>query len=184
MKEKVQNSSEASRRRRIQRVAGVMAISCMFLALALAPCMAVVWAYVEHLAPLRLPAALLTDLSIVDRVGGFMLSLLVVGVAIWGLASLAQLFARFRRGDIFDLRNATLLRRFALSVLLLPPANLLTEGLSTAWLSRDAPPGEGMIALSLSSNDLLFGVIGVLLLTIAWVLHEATAISEENKLIV
>ncbi len=177
--------SDADRRhRRIRRVAGVMAVCCGALAVILPFGMAVIWAFVEQMLPPRVPEKLLVDLSIADRAGGFLLSLLVVSVAVWGLVSLARLFVRFRRGDLFDVRGATLLRRFALSVLCLPVAGLITEGLTTAWLSRNAAPGEGMIALSLSSHDLFFGVIGVLLLTIAWVLHDAAAISEENRLIV
>ena len=146
--------------------------------------MALIWGFVEHMLPPRLPAKLLADLSSSDRVGGFVLSLVVVSVAMWGLGSLAVLFARFRRGLIFDLRAARLLRRFAFSVLLLPVAGLLTDGATTAWLSRDAAPGEGMIALSLTSHDLFFGIIGILLLTIAWVMHDAAALNEEHRLIV
>lgn len=178
------NAEDERRRRRIHRVAGVMSFCCAFLAIALPICMALIWGYVEYMLPPRLPAHLLENMSVWDRIGGFLLSLFVVGVGVWGLSSLATLFARFRRGDIFDVRAAVLLRRFALSVLVLPLAGLITEGLTTAWLSRDAAPGEGMVALSLSSHDLFLCVIGVLLLTIAWILRDAAAINEENRLIV
>ncbi|NKB59411.1 MAG: DUF2975 domain-containing protein [Alphaproteobacteria bacterium] len=180
----IRKNEDERRHRRIRRVAGFMSRCCALLALALPICMALIWAYVEQMLPPRLPAQLLADLSVADRIGGFVLSLFVVGIAVWGLVSLATLFARFRRGDIFDVRAAILLRRFALTVLLLPFANLVTEGLTTAWLSRNAAPGEGMIALSLTSHDLFFGVIGVLLLMIAWILRDAAAISKENRLIV
>jgi len=172
---------DAGRVRRISRVAAVMTVVCTALAVATPAIMALVWLNIERLPRLPVPRALVADLSFVDRAGGFALSLIAAGVAVWGLVSLAALFRRFRRGDILDARAAVLLQRFAIAVLVLPVARIAGEGLTTAWLSRDAPPGERMVSLSLSSDDLLFVVVGVLLLTIAWVLRDAAAIADENR---
>ena len=177
-------SEPGIRHRRIRRIAGVMTVVCALLALLLLPSMIAVWSFVEHLPRMPLPAKLLHNLSVTDRIGGAAISMLAAGLAAWGLASLAQLFARFRQGDVFDLRAAILLRRFALSVLLLPVAQAVVEALTTAWLSRNAAPGEGVITISLSSDGILFFVIGVLLMMVAWVFHDAAAIAEDNRMIV
>lgn len=172
------------RYRRIRRIAGVMTVVCSLLALLLLPCMIAVWSFVEHIPRMPLPAKLLHNLSLTDRIGAIAISMLAAGLAAWGLVSLAQLFARFRQGDVFDLRATILLRRFALSVLLLPVAQAVVEASTTAWLSRNTAPGEGVITISLSSDGILFFVIGVLLMTVAWVFHDAAAIAEDNRMIV
>jgi len=177
-------SEPGIRHRRIRRIAGVMTVVCALLALLLLPGMIAVWSFAEHLPRMPLPAKLLHNLSVTDRIGAVAISMLAAGLAAWGLARLAQLFARFRQGDVFDLRAAILLRRFALSVLLLPVAQAVVEALTTPWLSRNAAPGEGVITISLSSDGILFFVIGVLLMMVAWVFHDAAAIAEDNRMIV
>jgi len=169
---------------RIARLSRRMALACRLLAYGLPLAICGLWLTIEHMQGQDYPARFLIDLTIWDRAGGLAIGLLAYSVTFWGLINLARLFQRFSRGETLDRRAAKHLQRFALAVLLFPLVRMVSSTLTIPWLSRDAPPGQGMLSISLSSDGIAFIVVGLLLVTLSWVLAQAADVAEDQKLIV
>lgn len=169
------------RRRRLRRTAGAMRWVSFALA-ALGPiALVAVWTHFEALAPSVVPGLDFGTLSVTDRVGGYAISLLPASIAAWGFVALGRLFGRFAAGDLLDAANARRLRGVAIAVIALVPAKVIGASALSVWLTRDNLPGTRQLQIALSSDDLGLLVIGVLLLVLATVLHEAADIAEEHR---
>lgn len=174
------------RLRRIRRLSQVMMGLCALCAALLPITLAVVWSMIEDLpdARLPLPPEMLESLSLLDRAGGFAISMIPGAVVIWGLLSLLRMFRGFARGRVLEAESARLLQRFAVSVLALVLLRPLGDALVTVWLTRANPPGQRMLAISASDGEIAAALLGGLLLIIAWVLREAAVMAEEHRQIV
>lgn len=169
------------RRARLRRTAETMRWVSYLLA-ALGPvALVAVWVHFEVFAPTVTPGLRIGELSILDRVGGYVISLMPTAVATWGFVQLGRLFGRFAAGDLLDAVNAGRLRRFARAVIFVVPAKIVAGALLSVWLTRDAAPGTRQLQISLSSLDLGLLAIGVLLLVLATVLREAAEIADEYR---
>ncbi|MDF1791398.1 MAG: DUF2975 domain-containing protein [Thalassobaculaceae bacterium] len=169
------------RRARLRRLARVMLWVSLLLAVLGPVVLIAVWGWFEAVAPSVLPGLRLGDLSTLDRIGGYGISLVPAAIGMWGFLNLARLFGRFAQGDLFDTDNATRLRRFALSLLGVVPAKVVAHALLSVWLTRDAAAGAHQLQISLSSTDVVLLAIGMLMVALATVLREAAEIADENR---
>jgi len=170
-----------SRRARLRRTARVMRWICLGLAL-LGPVVLVpVWMHFEAFAPSVTPGLTIGALSPLDRIGGYMISLLPTAIGAWGFVQVAGLFGRLAAGGLLDAANAVRLRRFALAMICVVPAKVVAASLLSVWLTRDALPGSRQLQISLSSDDVVLLAIGVLLLALATVLREAAELADEHR---
>jgi hypothetical protein len=98
----------------------------------------------------------------------------------FGLIRLATCFRGFAGGALFAAASVAGLRDFAGATLfwaLSQPFFATVSGLVLTW---GAPEGKRELALQLSSNTILLAVFALCVLTVSWVLIEASALSEEN----
>ena len=166
---------------RLRRVSRVMMVIAGVLAAAGPLLLIPVWLFFEQFADTMMPALRAGAFSGLDRVGGYLISLIPAGIAAWGLINLSRLFAHFAAGNTFGIANARLLHRFACAVLFAIPAKWLSGTLLSIWLTRDAAPGEHELILSLSSDDITFAALGVLLMILSWVMRDAAEIADEHR---
>jgi hypothetical protein len=103
-----------------------------------------------------------------------------VGVILFGLFAVRALFAEFALGHVFTARSARYLQIFAATVLAQAPLGPLTALALTSALTFGNPPGQRMIAVAFSLNDLFALIIGGVLYATATVMREAARIAEEN----
>ena len=169
------------RRARLRRLAGAMRWVSLALA-ALGPVVLIgVWTWFEALAPSMMPGLPVATFSVLDRIGGYAISMLPTAIWAWGFLNLATLFGRFADGDLFDAENAVRLRRFAISLLAIVPAKIVARALLSLWLTRALPPGSRELQLSFSSDGIVLLAIGLLMVALATVLREAAEIAAENR---
>lgn len=108
-------------------------------------------------------------------------ALLVVALPLlWGLWELRGLFQGYAAGAIFTVDAAGHLRRCGYALMALSGKTLLRSLALSAALSIDRPKGERSMVLAVSSDDLLFLLLGVTVLVIARVMAEAAHLAEDN----
>lgn len=173
--------ADERRRARLRRLAAAMRWVSLTLAVAGPVILIGVWARFEDFAPSVMPGLRLLELSSVDRIGGYAISMLPAAIGMWGFFHLARLFDRFAEGDLFDADNAVRLRRFAMSLLAVIPAKIVAHALLSVWLTRAAAPGARQLQISVSSTDVVLFAIGLLMVALATVLREAAGIADENR---
>jgi hypothetical protein len=174
----------ASPRARIERIARWMrriipitAIAAMLgtVALWLNPA----WILATVPGQIGIPAGSLA-LSPAAQLGGFLVSALPLAVLVVSLAQTQALFGRFAQGEVFSSGNAGRLRLVALCVVALAVARPLVRALLGVILTAGNPPGQRLLAVTVSSDDVFIGLAGVLLLAVAWVMVEGTRLADEN----
>lgn len=170
---------------RIGRISIVMEWVTAALGLGLASAYVGVWltpGAVEGLISRSvLPAGTPFTLDATTRTAGFVVGLVPTGLVLWGLWNALMLFRGFCRGAVFATPAGRRLRRMGIALLLLPAASLVASGVASVLLTIDNPPGQRALALSVSTDQLIIAVIGVLLVTVGWVMALAARIDEENR---
>jgi len=111
---------------------------------------------------------------------GALISLVPLGLGIFGMVQVWFLFGEYAQGRIFTAIASRRLRRLAWSLIAAAATQVVARTLHGLVLTMNNPPGKKMLILSVSSNDYSFLIFGVLLLGIAWVMVEATRLAQEN----
>jgi hypothetical protein len=102
-------------------------------------------------------------------------------LGLYGLWQLWRLFGEYGAGRVFAPAAQHHLRRFAVAMLasaLLAPLLRAAVGVALTWGN---PPGQRMLALTLSWNDYIAILCGAVLLAVAVVMADAVRIAEENE---
>ncbi|MEQ1863876.1 MAG: hypothetical protein ABL996_04400 [Micropepsaceae bacterium] len=105
----------------------------------------------------------------------------LLAVALW---SIARLFNEFSKGAIFVSETGVHLRRaglFLLAFAALAPAFRAVIGLIVTMAN---PVGERALSVSLSSHEIVLGLIAALLVMLGHIMAEASAIADDNRQIV
>lgn len=105
---------------------------------------------------------------------------LVSAPALWGLWSLKHLFEGYAAGAIFTVAAARRLRHCGYALVVAGLEAPFASALLSVALTFDLAKGSRMLVVSLSGNDIVLLVVGLLLLTIARVMGEAARIAEDN----
>lgn len=103
-----------------------------------------------------------------------------VGLMMFALWNLRRLFMGFGAGQIFTLENTRSLRIFAWSAMAVIVVQFFTDGLLSVVLTLNNPPGQRVLALSLSSEQIVALFIGAVFVVIARVLEEGRKLADEN----
>ncbi len=115
---------------------------------------------------------------------GFAITLLPVGVLVYGLAQLRQLFNLYAGGEIFSTEAARRLKRFAVAVLSQSLLKPLAGAALSVLLTAHHAPGSRSLSISLGSAEFGALLLGGLLLVIAWIMGESARIAQEIEGIV
>jgi len=130
--------------------------------------------------PLPLPVPLPLPAPI--RLAAFLVTLIAVSFKMRITWLLVRLFRLYEGGQFFSASNVSVFRHLGWTLVLLAPAEILTQMLLTLVLSFQLP--QRSLSLSLSSNQLTLLVTGGIVLLISWVLSEAWQLKIENDLTV
>ncbi len=111
---------------------------------------------------------------------GIAVTMAPVGTLIFGLWNLRKLLVGFGAGHIFTLDNTHHLKVFAWSVLLVIVLQFFTDGLLSVVLTLNNPPGQRILALGVSSDQVVAFFFGAVFVLIAKVLDEGRKLADEN----
>ena len=146
------------------------------------------WISVNHLPDIIqkecLPYAELFPLPWTTLIMGFVVTMLPIGVGLYGVYCLKCLFALYERGQIFLTENVYRYKQLSRVVLWSCAAGILCRCLLSVVLTLHHPPGQRKIALSLSSDDVNLLLLGGILAVIAWVMEKGRELQEEANLTV
>ncbi|WP_448951982.1 DUF2975 domain-containing protein [Labrys neptuniae] len=174
---------KAMRTRRIQTIGRVMAPACTILAIALVGFMLFYWAVVPSerlLADARLAGLSFGDIGLGTRILACAVSMLPLGVLVWGLMQARHAFRSFSTGSLFGMDAVRGLRGLGLALLVSAVAKPFCGAALSVILSWNGAPGTRTLAFSLDSSSLIEIVFAALTMLIAWILSEAAAIADEN----
>lgn len=123
----------------------------------------------------------LTPLVIVS---GLLLSTVHVGILSYALWVMAAMFQLLGTGQWQTLKLSYLLKQFARAIVLFALISPLISSLLASLLTFYNPAGQQVLQIAISGNEIILGLLGVLLLMLAHVLHEAIAIADDNRQII
>ena len=125
--------------------------------------------------------AIMHPLTVMDKVYGFLICLLPLGVMLTILFFMIKLFGLYAQGRIFSIANVQCLKLSAITLLIwefiLQP---IYQILLSATLTWHNPPGHRVATLTLSGIDMLLVFSAILVWLIAWIMAEGVKILEEN----
>lgn len=125
-----------------------------------------------------LPVAVSQVLSLTTIMLAFLITLLPISVVIYGLFTLKELFALYEHGIIFSNENVRCFRRLGYTLVVWFFAKLLFIPLISVVLTYNNPSGERMIAVGIGSYDLTTLITGAIVVTISWVMSEASKLQD------
>lgn len=175
-------SGAMERIQRIGRFGRILALSAIVLAVA-----GTAWVWTDASLVERTAR---TQLGLGDRpftlstrtwLLAFVLSLIPIGLFIYGMANVAGLFGCFANGRVFVTRNAAYIARIGWTFVAMGLVAFPLRPLIEFALTLDNAPGQRSISIALSLEMLAHGVIGAGLLAIATVLREAVRLHDENQ---
>ncbi len=107
-------------------------------------------------------------------------TLVPIGIWLFALQQLWQLFGEYALGNVFSRRALESLRGFARCALATAFAEPVYGGVLSVIVTSDRKPGTRELNLAFTSNDYTMLLIGAALLAIASVMAEAARVAEDN----
>lgn len=111
----------------------------------------------------------------------FLLGLLPLASGLLGLCFASELFAGYRKGEIFTAAAANRLSAVGWAVVLLAPAYILSNSASVLVLTMLNEPGARHFTVEIDEGDIFALVFGLLIVVVGRILHEAAKMADENK---
>jgi len=146
-------SNESSER--IQKASRRLRLACTLAMAGLPVVVALVWVYMNSLPWMksRLPAEVMGDIPSFSLWLGFLVTMIPTGVAIYGLDKLRRLFGLYERGLIFGQENVACFRGLGRTIIAWVIAEFLCDVLLSTIVTLHHPPGQRILAVGLSSNE-------------------------------
>ncbi|QDU10097.1 DUF2975 domain-containing protein [Gimesia aquarii] len=113
-----------------------------------------------------------------------LLTAIMISPAYWGLFSLRRFLAACSTEDYLTLQNSRDLKRFAFGLMGTALISPITGAVLSVILTLHRPAGQKMLAINISSNQIILVAIGGLLFILANLLKRASLIADENAQIV
>ncbi|MEM7056132.1 MAG: DUF2975 domain-containing protein [Pseudomonadota bacterium] len=173
-----------TRRRHINVLSRWAAWACLLLIPCIVMLTAGIWIFLPDLVTEGFRVAGAPPMSPLQRLGGFAFTMIPAGIFLYGIWRLYCLFNLFAQGELFSSRAARHLHAFAAALLIktcLTPFTGAAIGVLASW---NNPPGERMLAISLSQAGVAWMLIAALLFALSWIMTVAEEIAEDQKLIV
>ena len=124
------------------------------------------------------------ELTLQDRILGFLISGVPTLIGMGVLFSLVRLFHLYEQGIVFTLDNVKYIKLTGLLLISQQIADFVMHPLMTLAMSLGNPPGHRYIALTLSDTNLGLLFFGLIVVIIAKIMKEATDLHNETKLTV
>ena len=119
-----------------------------------------------------------------NLVTGFFISGFLALVAFMAVRALRKFFIQTSIGDIFAVKSAEALSRFAKLLIFYTIVSIPIETLLSIAMSFNNPVGERLLAVSLQTYDVTLIFLSFVIFAISWVMKESVLIAEENAQIV
>lgn len=146
------------------------------------------WALINHL-PDRLisvntPHLPLSQhhLTVKLQLTGFAVSLLPLSALVYGLTNMRKIFSYYKEGLIFSIEHARYFKNSANALLAWVVCSILYKSAKSVIFSLGNPPGSRVLEIQFTNAEFIPLMIGVIVYVIAWVMDEARAAEEENRL--
>jgi hypothetical protein len=173
---------------RLLRVSGWLSHAAKIVALLLLAANAVMWLVPEFAADAaRSQSSLGTapiTLTLGARAAALVVSFAYVGLMALALWTVAGLFAAFAAGAIFVPETGKRLRRLGVLLLAFAVLSPFVRAVIGLIVTIGNEAGQRMIALSISSQDVIVALIAALLIVLGHIMAEAALIAEDNRQIV
>ena len=111
----------------------------------------------------------------------WVLTLLFMSIGLVGLYFLHKAFAKFAKGELFNLHNSLNIRRFAIFLLVQSAAKPIYYALSSVLLSLNHPAGEKVLAITFGSNEIKTVALAMTLWVVSDLLVEGSKLQSENR---
>ncbi len=116
---------------------------------------------------------------------GFLVTLIPVGLVMFGLLQLRKLFALYRKGEVFSRSSSSCLMGMGIALVAWLPAGMTFDALISYLITMYNGPSQGhVISIGIHGQDLTLLLIGVVFMIIAWVMGEANALAEDQAQII
>ena len=146
------------------------------------------WAFFNELydstSMIPLPVPVSHVLPGLTRLLAFLVELIPLTALIYGLLRLRDLFRYYEKGMIFTANNVACYRSLGKALIAWVICDVVKNSLLSIVLTLDNPPGQRVITLGLYSADFTAVFVGIVILTIAWVMDEGRRIQEDQALII
>ncbi|GBG01827.1 hypothetical protein AZSI13_11540 [Azospira sp. I13] len=176
---------------RIRTLSRLLRIIALLSATLLPILVALLWSQTAHWADwgitwsdaFRICGITPAQLAPSQRLLGFLTDLpaLVAGSAAFFI--LAGICRRYGQGELFSAAVARAYRRFALALLIWGALRVLAQTLLVLALTLDLPPGQQLVVISISSDTLAMGLLGLAVYLLGQVMEEGRRLQEDNALI-
>lgn len=111
---------------------------------------------------------------------GFLVNCIPMGLMLYGVWHLRQLFGLYTTGMLFTPANAKHLHTFAAMLLITVVTSPIIDILQSVVLTMNHPEGERSLSINLSSADLTTLFLAGVMFAIAWIMREGHRLAEEN----
>ena len=181
--ESTDDTARSRRASRIRILSRAMAILCLTAVLALVATMSFYW--IATPSPAIFAQAGLAQIASYEiasgtRALGFLVSMVPLGVLVWGLIKAHRCFEALARGHFFSAQAIGGLHAFALGVLVSSLLKPFAGAALFLLLSWSTPSGVTALAFSVGSDTVLALIFAGTVAVIAWIMTEAIAIADEN----
>ncbi|ADD67691.1 conserved hypothetical protein [Denitrovibrio acetiphilus DSM 12809] len=112
---------------------------------------------------------------------GFGVSLLPMGVLMYGFYYIRRLFGLYREGMVFTSDHSLFFKRLAKAFILWIFSSIVYESATSVIFSIGNPPGSRVLTVGVSSSEMLTLLIACVIWVISWVVDEGRILAEENK---
>lgn len=167
---------------RIQRVSGRFRL-LLTLLIVLIPVQAFIFWMFFNSIPVGfksgLPVRVTDDLPLIKLILGFLISLIPISATLYGAINLKRLFGLYEKGIVFAEENVHCFRHIGYALLFSVPANIVDIMLISLMLNYEKPFGS-RVFLQFSSTDMVFLMMGAVILLISWVMKEAVVLEDEH----
>lgn len=158
------------------------------LSLWLLPCLlVVVWFYADQIAAKNgfIPATAISfPLAVSTKWFMILLTALVSAPTYWGLFALRRFLKACCAEDYLSVQNSRYLKRFAFGLIGTALLSPISGAVLSVLLTMHNPPGKKMLAIGISSNQIILAAVGGLLFVLANLLKRASLIADENAQII
>ncbi|MBU1157434.1 MAG: DUF2975 domain-containing protein [Proteobacteria bacterium] len=171
---------------RIAKVSARLHLVSTLLMFAIPVVLALVWAFVNHLPYFsgQLPVPVKGYLPRATRALAFLASMLPGGVAIYALSRLRRLFDLYAHGVIFRAANVECFRQLGYALFAWAAAGFLFKTLAGIILTFHWTPGTRLLVVGIDSQDVVAVFMGLVVITVAWVMDQGRKLNEEQELFV
>lgn len=125
-------------------------------------------------------SAILHILSVSEKLLGFLVSLIPVGIKLFILYSFIRLFKLYEQGQIFSGMHVRYIKNIGYSLLLSQIITPVYQGLMGLVLTWHNPPGERLVSMSMDQTNLGIMLIAFMIIFISWIMEEGCKLHEER----